>query len=95
MWRKKRQIKVASEAEQKRAIETKAKAALVVSVVSLSPFQRREIEQILAGLFGGIYKIENRLDDSVIGGLYIKIGDKAIDATLRAKIEKLKERLLP
>ncbi len=95
MWRKKLQIKVASEAEQSRAIETKAKGALVVSVVPLSSSHLKEIEQILTSLFGGIYKIENRLDESVIGGLYIKIGDKAIDATLRAKFEKLKERLLP
>lgn len=95
MWRKKHQTKVASEAEQPRAMETKAKIALVASVVALSPLQLKEIGQILASLYGGSYKIENRLDESVIGGMYIKIGDKAIDATLRAKIEKLKERLLP
>jgi len=74
---------------------TEEKTALVVSAIQLSPFQCKEIEVVISRHLGGKYRVENRVDESVIGGMYIKIGDRVIDATLRLKIENLKERLLP
>ncbi len=85
-------IKEKIEEEQ---VETKDKIALVVSAIPLSSLQQKEIQAFINNNFEGRYKLDNRVDQSVIGGMYIKIKDRLIDATLRAKIDKLRERLLP
>lgn len=93
--RRKKRAKVIVERFTEEKDEGEAEILPVISAVPLLPSQQREIENIVTQSVGGKFRIENRVDQSVIGGLYIKIGERVIDATLRAKIEKLKERLLP
>lgn len=38
--------------------------------------------------------IDVKLDPSIVGGLYIKAKDKVIDATVRGKLERMKDNLL-
>lgn len=75
--------------------EAQAETALVVTAIPLSKTQSHQISEVLKEKFGREVKLENRVDKSVIAGMYIRVGDQIIDSTLRLKLDKLRERLLP
>ena len=70
------------------------KEAVVITAIPLTKAQLAEIKDSVNKITNNQFKLINRVDKSIVGGLYLKIGDKIIDTTLRTKIEKLKERLL-
>ncbi len=66
----------------------------VISAVALTPSQINELKAILKNKLGKAVEVKNSVNKSIIAGLYIVIGDKVVDTTIRTKIEKLKEKLL-
>lgn len=43
--------------------------------------------------FSRVVKLENKIDESLMGGVFIKIGNKEIDGTVRSRINGLKKEL--
>ena len=39
-------------------------------------------------------KLKNVLDDTIIGGAIVKIGDKLIDSTLKGQLNELRKELI-
>lgn len=68
--------------------------AQVVSAIGLNTEEKKSLENKLETLFGQTVVIDNTVDASIIGGLYIKAKDKVIDASLKGKLEKMKDNLL-
>ena len=65
-------------------------------VITLRPLKREaqeRLEKAVAGLTSKRVKMEVRQDESVIGGLIVKIGDVVLDGSIRAQLEGLKESL--
>ena len=65
---------------------------LNISITSTSAMSAVEIENIEAMISKKTKKkisVENIIDSSIIGGLILKIGSKLIDASLRAKIDRI------
>ena len=65
---------------------------LNITITSTSAMSAVEIENIEAMISKKTKKkisVENILDSSIIGGLILKIGSKLIDASLRAKIDRI------
>lgn len=72
-----------------------AEVVKLISAIPLRDSEIGEIADIIKSQAGKEIKIESHVDKSVIAGLYIRIGDKVFDSTIRSKLERLKDRLLP
>lgn len=66
--------------------------ALVFSPYPLDGL-RDEIRAKLEEITGREVQVEERLDESLIGGIKIKMGDLVIDGSVRAQLERLHEEL--
>jgi len=67
--------------------------AEVRTAVDLGPDERRHIEQTLAARLDRPVRVSFTVDPSLVGGLQIKVDDKLIDASLRSRLERLRDHL--
>jgi len=67
--------------------------AVVTSAVPLSDSERRAVEDKLREMAGGQVTIETNVDESILGGLIVRIGDRLIDGSTRSRLVALKQRL--
>ena len=67
--------------------------ATVTSAVPLGAGDVTAITQKLAGLTGGPVAVETQVDESILGGLVVRIGDRLIDGSTKSKLAALKQRL--
>lgn len=65
----------------------------VSSVISLSPNQRKRLEEKLARLERRPVSLTYKIDPSLIGGLSIRKGNIVYDASIRGDIERLKQKI--
>lgn len=66
------------------------------TIFSANPLKQEQIEAFqekVAALVRKKVRLENKVDPSIIGGVKIFIGDKVIDATVKNKLQSLKESL--
>jgi len=75
--------------EQDGIIEVKA-----VSSSPISDQTQQRIIRILGGKMNKEIKVMNIIDQNIIGGLMIKIGDTVIDGSIKGKINRLKNRII-
>lgn len=66
---------------------------IVYSVVQLSNEEIKNLEDKMSKKFSRVVKLENKIDESLMGGVFIKIGNKEIDGTVRSRINGLKKEL--
>lgn len=67
--------------------------AQVTSAVPLTDTERDAIESRLQQRFGEEVEVSYQLDPSIIGGLIVQIGDRYIDGSVVAKLEKMRRHL--
>jgi F-type H+-transporting ATPase subunit delta len=67
--------------------------ATVTSAVPLSTDDRRTVEQKLREITGGEVILDTQVDESILGGLVVRIGDRLIDGSTRSRLIALKQRL--
>ncbi len=67
--------------------------ALVTTAVPLSEGERKAVAERLAEITGRQVTVETQVDESIIGGLVARIGDRLIDGSTRSKLAALKRRL--
>jgi F-type H+-transporting ATPase subunit delta len=63
--------------------------AEVVSARPLTPAQSDELSRSLKSRFGKTVKLNTAVDESLIGGLVVKVGSKMIDTSIRSKLASL------
>jgi len=68
-------------------------SAVAYTAVALSAPEMDALKVKLAQLTGKEISLENIIDDSVIGGIRLKIGDRVIDGSLKRRLEDLKDNL--
>ena len=68
--------------------------AHVKTVISLDAAQKEELVNKLKVKYNKNILLEEELDESIIGGVYIKIGDDIIDGTLKYKLSQIQELML-
>ena len=67
--------------------------AEVVSAQALSPAQAEELSKTLKAQVGKDVKINATVDESLIGGLVVKVGSKMIDTSIRSKLNSLQNAM--
>jgi F-type H+-transporting ATPase subunit delta len=65
----------------------------VASAFDLSDAEQKKLAKVLDGYLGRKANLSVRVDDSLIGGVYIKAGDRVIDASIRGRLERLAKTL--
>lgn len=69
------------------------KLAQVVTAVALDDAERKALEARLAAQFGPDLEFQYKVDKSLIGGVYLRVGDRVIDGSVAAKLAALRESL--
>ena len=67
--------------------------ARVTSAAPLEPGQVDALRGRIAGVAGGTVELTTEVDPALIGGLTVRVGDTLIDASVRGRLERLRERL--
>ncbi len=69
--------------------------AIVTSAAPLSEADAKAVSKRVAALRGAsTVRLEQRVDESLIGGLTVRIGDRLIDASVRGRLERLRARIV-
>ncbi len=65
----------------------------VVSAIALSDEQQKRLTTTLAEKSGKTVKLNTRVDDSLIGGMIVKLGSQMIDSSVRSKLASLQNAM--
>jgi F-type H+-transporting ATPase subunit delta len=68
--------------------------AVITSARPLSADEDRAIRDRVAAMTGATLDVTTAIDPALIGGLTVRIGDRLIDASVRGRLERLREQLL-
>ena len=68
--------------------------ALVRVAVPLTPEEREALTRVLSHFAGGAVELNIEITPEVIGGVWVRVGDKVIDGTLRRRLEMLRQHLI-
>ena len=65
----------------------------MTSAIPLEPAEVEALRERIAGMAGGTVDLTTAVDPALIGGLTVRVGDTLIDASVRGRLERLRERL--
>lgn len=66
----------------------------IFSTIPLNDVQLKKFEEETGKLLKKHVKLENRIDKSILGGIKIYLDGKYIDASVRGRLDELKEKIL-
>ena len=69
--------------------------ARVRAAAPIDEAQRAELAESLGGVTGAPVELQVEVDESLLSGALIRIGDLQVDATARGRIDALREHLTP
>jgi F-type H+-transporting ATPase subunit delta len=69
--------------------------ARVRAAAPIDDAQRTELSDSLGALAGQPVELQVEVDESLLGGALIQIGDLQVDATARGRIDALREHIIP
>jgi len=72
---------------------TDAKTFSVTSAKKLTAQEKQQISDDLSGKHNATVSIDVEVDETLVGGVVIKEGDKVIDLSIKARLESLGSRL--
>lgn len=78
--------------ERLSALIADAKGEMTAEVVSAAPLtaeQERRLTETLAQKSGKAIRLDARVDESLIGGMIVKLGSQMIDSSIRSKLASL------
>ena len=68
--------------------------AVVTSAAPLTPDETAALRARLAEMTGGDVALDVRVDEGLIGGLTVRVGDQLVDASVRGRLERLRAQLV-
>jgi F-type H+-transporting ATPase subunit delta len=68
--------------------------ALVTSAAPLSADEAEQVRQRVRQMSGAEVELTSQVDESLIGGLTIRVGDRLLDASVRGRLERLRDELI-
>lgn len=79
--------------EEMWAKENKRLEVTVTSAVELDPQVAEKIGDEIEKQTGQAVELESRVDDKILGGLVLQVGNMVMDASLRNRLEKLRKNV--
>lgn len=70
------------------------RATVIIAKSSLADSVRKKIEKILSQTTGMKVICETKIDQSLIGGAVVKIGDLSLDASIAGRLRDMREELI-
>ena len=67
--------------------------AEITSALELSPEERQDVERALGTKIGKFIRAEYKVDPALLGGVLARVAEVEYDATLKGKLEDLRQRL--
>jgi len=68
--------------------------AEVVSAVGLDDGQQSAILQVIEEIVGTEVRLASRVDPEILGGLIVRVGDRVIDGSVRARLRDMRRRIV-
>ena len=68
--------------------------AQVKSVIPLSEYQANKLTENLEKKFNKKIILKQEIDKSIIGGLYVVVGDEVIDGSVKSQLQQIKSQVL-
>jgi F-type H+-transporting ATPase subunit delta len=68
--------------------------ALVTSAKPLAREDRDAVREKVEAITGEKVELQDEVDESLIGGLTVRIGDRLLDASIRGRLERLRQQLI-
>ncbi|MGL4570306.1 MAG: F0F1 ATP synthase subunit delta [Clostridium sp.] len=68
--------------------------AHVKSVIDMTDEQSAELKNKLEKMYNKTVIIEHEIDKSIIGGLYVRVGNDVIDGSIKSKLDEMKALML-
>ncbi len=68
--------------------------AIVTSAAPLEPDETAALTERLRQMTGATVELDVRIDPDLIGGLTVRVGDRLLDASVRGRLERLREQLI-
>ena len=73
--------------------ENKRLGVTVTSAVDLDPEIAEQIGAEIEKQTGNEVELESRVDDGIIGGLVVQVGNMVLDASVRNRLERLRRSI--
>lgn len=68
--------------------------AVATAALALTAGETEALQKKVAAMTGKTVDLRVEVDDSLIGGLTVRVGDTLYDASVRGRLERLRERLV-
>jgi F-type H+-transporting ATPase subunit delta len=72
------------------------KGIKIANAYTAIPMDGSEIEALrekLSQKYNSKFEVDNIVDEAVLGGVYLKIGDEVIDGSVRGQLERMRKEL--
>lgn len=66
-------------------------SAEVITAIPLSKKAQKSVERVLSELAGEGVTIKMSVDPTLLGGIFVRIGEQIIDVSIRGQLDRLKE----
>jgi F-type H+-transporting ATPase subunit delta len=85
---------VAAEFRRLYNVQTGVVSAVVTSAAKLTGDELAAVRSRVEAMTGATVELEAVVDEKLIGGLTVRIGDQLHDASVRGRLERLREQLV-
>jgi F-type H+-transporting ATPase subunit delta len=68
--------------------------AVVTSAKPLTRDDRESVRETVEAMTGQKVELQAEVDESLIGGLTVRVGDRLLDASIRGRLERLRHQLI-
>ncbi len=75
------------------SLQEAASRAVVRVAVALTPEEHQRLQDLLEKLFHRPLQLDVEVTPSVIGGVWVRVGDEVIDGSVRGRLETLRHHL--
>ena len=65
----------------------------VITAIALSPDKLAELEGKLSAKYNKTIRLTNEIDESILGGALVKIGNEEIDGSIKSRLDDIKDTL--
>jgi F-type H+-transporting ATPase subunit delta len=82
-------VDIADAFQEAYKVHKNIKTAFVTSAIALTAEQKDKIKKLIGATYDSTIEFEEVIDESIIGGIILRVGDKQVDESIKRKIQNL------